>query len=239
MVKPNSRRLFIGDLHGCREELDALLKAFAFRTGMDRLYSVGDVVGKGPDVLGALRRLRELGAGVVAGNHELTLLKAATAPSGQAVKGRDYLDALGPEKDEWVAWIQTLPYWLDLGDILLVHAGLEPGKRDPASMDPRILTRIRTWDGTGEELNNPKAHPPWFEGQDFGKTVVFGHWAERGLVDLPRFKGLDTGCVYGGSLTGWCPEESRFHQVPAARAYSGFSFKAGLGLKGLPPSGTP
>jgi bis(5'-nucleosyl)-tetraphosphatase (symmetrical) len=39
-------------------------------------------------------------------------------------------------------------------------------------------------------------------------------------VDLPRFKGLDTGCVYGGKLTGWCPEEDRFIQVDALKAYA-------------------
>lgn len=216
------RRLFVGDLHGCRAELDALLAAFAFRPGVDRLFSVGDVVGKGPDVPGTLGRLRELGAGVVAGNHELALLKAAAAQPGHPTRGQDYLDALGPDREEWIAWIKALPYWLDLGDILLVHAGLQPGKRDPAKMDAKILTRIRTWDGSGDDLNNPKKDPPWFEGQDFGKTVVFGHWAERGLVDLPRFKGLDTGCVYGGKLTGWCPEEDRFVQVPAERQYAGF-----------------
>ena len=50
--------------------------------------------------------------------------------------------------------------------------------------------------------------------------MVFGHWAKRGLVDLPKFKGLDTGCVYGRLLTGWCPEENRFYQVKARRAYA-------------------
>ena len=40
------------------------------------------------------------------------------------------------------------------------------------------------------------------------------------LSVLPRFKGLDTGCVYGGKLTGWCPEEDRFVQVDAHKAYA-------------------
>lgn len=219
------RRLFVGDLHGCREELDDLLSAFGFRPGTDRLYSVGDVVGKGPDVPGTLGRLEDLGAGIVTGNHEQALLKAAARPPGSVGRGQDYLDALGPDKDRLVAWIKTWPLWLDLEDVLMVHAGLEPGKRNPAKMDPRILTRIRTWDGQGAELNRPKQDPPWFEAVDAGdiaKVVVFGHWAERGLVDLPRFKGLDTGCVYGGKLTGWCPEENRFIQVKAKRVHMNF-----------------
>lgn len=213
------RRLFVGDLHGCREELNDLLDAFGFRKGTDRLFSVGDVVGKGPDVPGALRLLRDMGAGVVTGNHELALLKAADCPPERLKsRDRDYLDGLGAEKSAWIAWIRSWPFYLDLGDVLLVHAGLEPGKTDPAAMDTRILTRIRTWDGKGHELNRP-GDPPWFECTTPEKTVVFGHWAKRGLVDGPKVKGLDTGCVYGGMLTGWSPEENRFYQVPARRAY--------------------
>lgn len=211
------RRFFVGDLHGCREELDALLSAFGFRPGRDVLFSVGDVVGKGPDIPGTLRRLRDLGAKVVAGNHDLSLVKAARHPDRPG-PSRDYLESLGPDLDAWAAWIATWPLYLDLGDILLVHAGLEPGKSDPAAMSPRVLTQIRTWDGVGHDLNRP-GDPPWFECVAPDRIVVFGHWAKRGLVDLPRFKGLDTGCVYGRELTGWCPEEDRFYRVPAARAY--------------------
>lgn len=214
------RRLFVGDLHGCLSELDALLARFAFRPGTDALYSVGDVIGKGPDVPGTLRRLRDLGARAVQGNHDFSLLEAARNESaGIKPKYRDYLDSLGKERAQWLAWIGSWPFHLDLGDILMVHAGLQPGVADPAAMPPRILTQIRTWDGKGENLDR-EGDPPWFECVVPGKTVVFGHWARRGLVDRPGFKGLDTGCVYGGRLTGWCPEEDRFVQVDAAKEYS-------------------
>ena len=219
-VNAPSRRLFVGDLHGCRAELDDLLTRFGFRPGIDRLHSVGDVVGKGPDVPGTLARLKELKAAVVAGNHDRSLREAARQlGAGIKPRYRDYLDALGKDRDAWLDWISTWPLWLDLGDILLVHAGLEPGNPDPAKTEPRILTEIRTWDGRGENLNHP-GDPPWFACVEIDRTVVFGHWAQRGLVDLPRFKGLDTGCVYGGKLTGWCPEEDRFVQVDAHKAYA-------------------
>jgi hypothetical protein len=96
---------------------------------------------------------------------------------------------------------------------------LEPGVPHPAAMRKNILVNIRTWDGHGDDLKS-EANPPWFECVATEKTVVFGHWAKRGLIDLPRFKGLDTGCVYGKLLTGWCPEENRFYQAPARRAYA-------------------
>ena len=211
------RRFFVGDLHGCRAELDALLDVFGFRPGRDTLYSVGDVVGKGPDVPGTLQRLRDLGALAVAGNHDLSLVKTVRHPARPG-RHREYLDSLGDSLAAWAAWIESWPLYRDLGDILLVHAGLEPGKSDPAEMSSRVLTQIRTWDGEGHDLNRP-GDPPWFECVSPDRIVVFGHWAKRGLVDLPRFKGLDTGCVYGRELTGWCPEEDRFYRVPAARAY--------------------
>src|SRR3954471_5578584 len=71
------RRLFVGDLHGCLAELDELLDRFGFRPGRDLLFSVGDVVGKGPDVPGTLRRLRDSGATAVMGNHDHALVEAA------------------------------------------------------------------------------------------------------------------------------------------------------------------
>jgi diadenosine tetraphosphatase ApaH/serine/threonine PP2A family protein phosphatase len=214
------RRLFVGDLHGCREELDGLLEAFAFRAGTDRLYPVGDVVGKGPDVEGTLRRLSELGAQPVLGNHDSYLLKAARTPEAERKeKQKEYLELLGPRQQAWIEYISSWPAFREFRDIILVHAGLEPGKTNPAEMNPRILMEIRTWDGKGENLNRPE-DPPWFACVRTDKIVVFGHWAKRGLVNLPRFKGLDTGCVYGGKLTGWCPEETRFYQVKAKRAYA-------------------
>jgi hypothetical protein len=214
------RRLFVGDLHGCLAELDALLAEFAFRPGQDCLYSVGDVVGKGPHVAGTLRRLKELGARAVLGNHDHALLKAVRQiQAGEKPRYPDYPPMLGSEREEWFAYISAWPAYLEMGDIILVHAGLEPGKTDLAAMNARLLREIRTWDGQGQELNRA-GDPPWYACVRPGKTVVFGHWSKKGLVDLPGFKGLDTGCVYGGKLTGWCPEEDRFLQVPAARAYA-------------------
>ncbi len=217
-----ARRLYVGDLHGCLAELDGLLKDFGFRPGVDSLFSVGDIIGKGPDVIGTLERLKKLGAGVVVGNHDDSLLEAAREErAGREPKHRDYLDSLGARKAEWIDWIAAWPLFLESPDILLVHAGLEPGQKHPGDMSPRILMQIRTWDGEGKNLNRA-GDPAWYETIPPlpGKTVVFGHWAQRGLIDLPGFKGLDTGCVYGGKLTGWCPEEDRFLQVTAKRAYA-------------------
>ena len=218
------RRLFEGDLHGSLNELNDLLDLFGFVPGQDTLFSVGDVVGKGPHVLGLLHRLRELKAFVVRGNHDAFLLKAASLPESQREpRDKTYLSSLGLEETEWLKYISAWPVYLDLPDIILVHGGLEPGKKSLADMSPKVMMKIRTWDGEGKKLYE-RTDPPWFECVQTDKTVVFGHWAERGLIDLPKFKGLDSGCVYGGTLTGWCPEENRFVQVKAQKQYAEIHF---------------
>ena len=68
-------------------------------------------------------------------------------------------------------------------------------------------------------------NPFWYDaGWSGPEAVIFGHDAARGLVRRELdgrlvALGLDTGCVYGGQLTGWIAEEDRLLQVPAARVY--------------------
>jgi hypothetical protein len=217
------RRLIVGDIHGCADELAELLFRFKFMPGHDVLFAVGDVIGKGPKAREALELLRQFGARITLGNHEQHLLNAAALPPARRTERHAfYLASLGKERDYWLDHIASWPLFIEEPDLFVVHAGLEPGVDHPSRMQRKVLQNIRTWDGTGDNLNRQGENPPWFECVTPEKTVVFGHWAERGLVDLPRFKGLDTGCVYGRELSAWCPEEKKFHQVPARKAYVSF-----------------
>ncbi len=206
-------------MHGCRAELAELLAAFG-PTSSDRLVSVGDLVNKGPDSSGVLDLVERERISCVLGNHEAKLLKMAATPLGKWTdKERRYENRLGASVLEVAERVKNWPLWLDLGNALVVHAGLEPGKTRLEDMSRHILLTIRTWDGKGLDLDHPD-DPAWFDCTTWPVPVVFGHWAMRGLVDRKDVKGLDTGCVYGRELTGWCPEEDRFYRIPAREAYA-------------------
>ena len=177
------------------------------------------MVNKGPDSAGALDLARSVGMRCAMGNHEARLLSlVSTPPSEWRPKDWKMADRIRHRLVELANEVSSWPLWIDLGNALVVHAGLQPGRERLEEMDRQVLLTVRTWDGEGRDMDNP-LDPAWFALATWPVPVVFGHWALRGLVDLPGFKGLDTGCVYGRKLTGWCPEEDRFYEVPARREY--------------------
>src|SRR5487761_2089847 len=92
----------IGDVQGCDRELGALLEAIHFSRDRDRLWFVGDLVNRGPDSLGVLRRVRALdGAAItVLGNHDLHFL--AVALGCARTRSSDTLDSLMSARDRRV-----------------------------------------------------------------------------------------------------------------------------------------
>lgn len=195
--------LFVGDVQGCAAELRDLLRVAGFDADRHRLALCGDLINRGPDSAGALALARRLDAVVVLGNHEVSLLEGRSSPSLDQVR-----EQLGSSLEAWLGWLRTRPTFVVGGDYILVHAGIAPGKR-PEQCTREELTEIRTVDGGR----------PWFDFWPGPETVIFGHWAARGRVDLPLCKGLDTGCVYGGSLTGlWWPRQ-QWVSVPAHRRW--------------------
>lgn len=214
----SSRTLYIGDVHGCADELERIVDAFGFVRGKDTLYQTGDIINKGPDMLRALKFIQKNGILTVRGNHEEHLIRMmATDESEWTEKQRARFSRLPLEDWRYILdEVKTWPLWRDTPHALLVHAGLEPGKSRLEDMDPKVILSVRYWNDI-----------PWFEQVNWHKTVVFGHWAKMGFVDRrPGFVGLDSGCVYGKKLTAWCPEEDKFYVVPAAREYSPVKDKA-------------
>ena len=128
----------IGDLQGCAASFDALLDRVAFDPAADRVWLVGDLVNRGPDSLGTLRRVMALGtaASVVLGNHDLHLL-AVSAGVRRKSRGDTIDDILAaPDADGLLDWLRRQPLACretlhDADDCpfdaLMVHAGVLPG----------------------------------------------------------------------------------------------------------------
>lgn len=228
------RRIFIGDIQGCLAQLDRLLEELRPRSS-DRIYCVGDLVNRGPDSLGVLRRVRELRARTVLGNHDIHLLRVACGKATAAFGEARILAA--PDAPALLDWLRAQPVLIVEDDVAVVHAGVHPewsdlaataGVLNPgvarhvnASPDERIsfATKVRYCDAAGRRPHTDDPAPgsgfrPWDEFYRGRRTVVFGHWARRGLVMKPRLRGLDSGCVWGGTLAAWIAEEDRVVQVP-------------------------
>jgi bis(5'-nucleosyl)-tetraphosphatase (symmetrical) len=123
-------RYAVGDLQGCFAPLRKLLDQVRFDPERDELWSVGDIVNRGPESLACLRFLAGLGdrARVVLGNHDLHLLAVANGirPLKRGDTLREILDA--PDCAELLGWVQNQPllYSSPDDDYTLVHAGLAP-----------------------------------------------------------------------------------------------------------------
>lgn len=116
----------VGDLQGCDAALGRLLDTVDFSPSRDRLWLLGDLVGRGPDSLATLRRVRALDARAVLGNHDLNLL--VVAAGHRAAKPSDRLESLlaAPDRDALLDWLAQQPLARQAPGWLMVHAGLLP-----------------------------------------------------------------------------------------------------------------
>jgi hypothetical protein len=218
-----ARVLIVGDLHGCREELEDLLEHSGWDE-RDQLVSVGDLVAKGPDSLGVVRLMRKLGALAVRGNHDQHCLRwwesrrLGRQPPDLRPAHRRVAETL--EEEDW-QWLSDLPFYLELPehDAIVVHAGLLPDVPLP-EQQPYDLMNMRSVLADGTASRTYEDGAPWATLWPGPRLVVFGHDAIRGLQQHPYAIGLDTGCVYGGWLTGvWLPEKDLV-SVPARASYA-------------------
>ncbi len=237
------RTIIVGDVHGCLDELDELLRLANYNKSHDRLVFVGDLVDRGPDPRGVVRRVMELQAESVMGNHEEKLLRWARHEAKRRATGRP--NPMKPPKPqrlaEWesmseteLRWLSSLPLSLDLGDgWLVVHAGFEPGRKLNDQRADKII-RVRYVDKVGEmvpykdgEMDQPPDTVYWTEQWKGPSSVVYGHAVHD--TRTPRIDkteesvciGIDTGCCFGGSLTAMILGGSHFQfvQVQAAKRY--------------------
>lgn len=201
----SGRTILVGDVHGCRAELEQLLDRLAFSTG-DRLVFVGDLVSRGPDSLGVLSIARRTGAHVVRGNHESKLLSwRRTKPEKRKdlpISKHHASIAERMSEPDW-AVVRQSTLWLDMPehDLRVVHAGVVPGI-PIEKQDEKNLLHMRCITAKGEASDDKWGSAPlWGSRYEGPPHVVFGHNALTDLQIHPWATGIDTGCVYGGSLT--------------------------------------
>ena len=118
----------IGDLQGCDTPLKRLLEEISFSPSIDTLYLLGDLVNRGPESLGVLRRLSALGdaAQCLLGNHDLHAL--AVWQGVRKTKRNDTLDAVieAHDKEYLFDWLRHRPMAIEAHGWLMVHAGVLP-----------------------------------------------------------------------------------------------------------------
>ena len=124
------------------------------------------------------------------------------------------------DEEDW-EWLSGLPLWIVLPehDALVVHAGLVPGL-PLEEQKPQNLMNMRSILDDGSASRTYEEGTPWAELWPGPRLVVFGHDAVRGLQKRSHALGIDTGCVYGGWLTGvWLPARDLV-SVPARDTYT-------------------
>ena len=118
----------IGDVQGCATSLKHLIERLSFDPASDQLWFVGDLVNRGPDSLGVIRFIKNLGASarVVLGNHDLFLLAVAEGFAELRPKDTIHDVLAAPDREELLTWLRRQPLHYREGNYFMVHAGLLP-----------------------------------------------------------------------------------------------------------------
>lgn len=204
------RRFAIGDIHGCFLTLKKLLENKLAIQKEDELYFVGDYIDRGPsskDVLDYLINLKVKGYHIypVRGNHENFLLEAYNNPfslhawlrngAEQSLRSFKIPESILlkhegvkmiPEK--YIEFLKGLPYYYELDDVIIVHAGLNFEIEDPLG-DIESMLWIRGFQYDGKKIGNKKlihGHTP----------TPLENLRNNLLIHNPKVINIDTGCVY-------------------------------------------
>ena len=229
----------VGDVHGCHAELVALLGELGWSVDADGVDAtpppgrtavfLGDLVDRGPATPAVLRLVMNLvdagHAVCIPGNHEHKL--------GRALDGRNVkvshglaeslaqLEQEPPELRERVRrFIDGLVSHavLDGGALVVAHAGLPEAMHNRASGAVRSFALYGDTTGETDEFGLPVRYP-WANDYRGRAAVVYGHTPVPTAQWVNGTICIDTGCVFGGSLTALRWPERELVAVPAAETY--------------------
>ncbi|WP_371564927.1 polynucleotide kinase-phosphatase [Streptomyces canus] len=223
----------VGDIHGCASELESLLGKLGYVDGVHpdgrTAVFVGDLVDRGPDSPGVLRRVMSMvksgNALCVPGNHENKYGRYLKGRKVQHTHGlAETIEQMEAVSDEFRSEVREFidglvsHYVLDGGRLVVCHAGL------PEKYHGRTSGRVRSHalygDTTGEtdEFGLPVRYP-WAEDYRGRAAVVYGHTPVPEATWLNNTICLDTGAVFGGKLTALRWPERELVDVPAERVW--------------------
>ena len=233
----------IGDVHGCRTELEELLGTLGYDLRRDdqgrpvdaehpagrRAVFVGDLVDRGPDSPGVLRLVMGMVAAghalCVPGNHEDKLVRALRGRNVQVTHGLERtLAQLEAEDDRFRREVEQFcsglvsHYVLDGGALVVAHAGLKESLQGRSSARVRAFALYGETTGETDQFGLPVRYP-WATDYRGRATVLYGHTP----VPAPEWVNdtlcLDTGCVFGGRLTALRYPERELVSVAARQTY--------------------
>ena len=234
----------IGDVHGCLEELRSLLEKLKYqvdpksegRVGYDVTHPqgrkpifVGDLVDRGPDSPGVLRLVMDMveeGRAIcVAGNHENKLMRKLMGRNVKVSHGLaetlNQLEQETPEFRERVnAFLKGLEphYVLDRGKLAVAHAGVRAEYQGRTSRRVQEFCHYGETTGETDEFGLP-VRADWAASYRGKASVVYGHTPVTEASWHNNTINIDTGCVFGGSLTALQYPERELVSVPAQRVH--------------------
>lgn len=206
--------LVIGDIHGCYDELQALLDKVGLTEG-DAIVSVGDCVDRGPETPAVLDFFQKTpNAFLIMGNHERKHVRAGRHEVKLAQSQKISRIQFGETYPDALAFMDTSPLYLDLPEALVVHGYFELGL---ALSQQRSTVLCGTMGG--DKHLRAAYDRPWYELYEGEKPLLVGHHNYLGrdqpFVYRDRVFGLDTDCVTGRALTGLLLPSFRFISVPS------------------------
>jgi protein phosphatase len=233
----------IGDVHGCRAELEDLLGRLGYVVSRDSqgravdaahpddrtVVFVGDLVDRGPDSPGVLRlAMGMVAAGhalAVPGNHENKLVRALSGGNVQVSHGlAETLAQLDGEPAEFRKQVEVFcrelvsHLVLDGGRLVVAHAGLKEAYHGRASGRVRSFALYGETTGETDEFGLPVRYP-WADDYRGAAMVLYGHTPTPEPEWVNNTMCLDTGCVFGGRLTALRYPERRLESVPARQVW--------------------
>ncbi|MDQ0339737.1 protein phosphatase [Caldalkalibacillus uzonensis] len=238
----------IGDVHGCYHELLNLLEQLGYReqNGLyqhprgRRMVFVGDITDRGPHSIPTLQFVvRHVNAGralYVPGNHCDKLYRFFLGRNVQITHGLETTveeyQRLTTEKKQWVKTrfihlVENAPLYLvlDEGRLIVSHAGIRQNMIGQQN-NKAVKTFCLYGDITGEkDKDGFPVRRDWAKHYTGEAWIVYGHTPVKQPRFVNRTVNIDTGCVFGGHLTGLSYPELTFEMVPSSLPFVAEKFR--------------